>query len=81
MTTSEIYQRLTEVFRDVFMREDIVVTPQLAPADVKGWDSLKWIDLVLEVEERFGIRCTSHEIDALQRAGDLAAMIETKVAA
>jgi len=36
---------------------------------------------VLEVEERFGIRCTSHEIDALQRAGDLAAMIETKVAA
>ena len=81
VTANEIYEGLTQVFRDVFRREGIVVTEQLAPADVKGWDSLKWVELVIEVETRFGIQCTSREVDALERAGDLAALIASKRAA
>jgi acyl carrier protein len=78
MTTTEIYERLTQVFRDVFMRDDLVVKADLSPSDVKGWDSLRQVDLVLEVEERFGIRCTSREVDGLLRAGDFAALIARK---
>ena len=41
MTESGVYERLTELFHDVFFRDDIVLKPELTAADVTGWDSMK----------------------------------------
>jgi acyl carrier protein len=34
MTQDQILQKLTEIFHDVFMRDDIVLTPELTAKDV-----------------------------------------------
>jgi acyl carrier protein len=39
VTEAEIYQQLTEVFRDVFGRDDMELTPELSAKDVAGCDS------------------------------------------
>jgi acyl carrier protein len=76
---TEIYGALTEIFHDVFMREDIVLTPELSAKDVKGWDSFKQIEIIMATEERFGIQLNTREIDSLQQVGDLVRVVGSKV--
>ena len=73
-----IYQRLTEIFGDVFMRDDLVLTAELSAADVRGWDSIKQVEILLAIESRFGIRFSTREIDSVKCVGDLARVVMAK---
>ena len=75
-----IYEALTEIFNDVFLRDDMRLKPELSAADVPGWDSFKQIEIMIAVEERFGFKLTTREIDGLKNVGDLAAAIARKKA-
>ena len=77
---TEIYGALTEIFHDVFMRDDITLTPETSARDIKGWDSFKQIEIILGVEDRFGIKLNTRELDSLRNVGDLAAVIANKAA-
>ena len=77
-TQVEVYQDLKEIFADVFMRDDIVLSPALTAKDVKGWDSFKQIEIIMASEEKWAIKFSTRELDALRTVGDLAKMIETK---
>jgi acyl carrier protein len=73
-----IYTTLTEIFNDVFMRDDMNLTPLLTARDVPGWDSFKQIEIMVSVEERFAIHLNTREIDSLKCVGDLASVIARK---
>jgi acyl carrier protein len=75
LNQSDIYQGLTQIFHDVFMRGDIVLTPELTAKDVADWDSFKQIEIVMATEERFGIKLSTREIDGLKNVGDLVGVI------
>ncbi|UDL93545.1 acyl carrier protein [Lichenihabitans sp. PAMC28606] len=79
MTQAEIYSILAEIFDDVFLRE-VSLRPDLSAKDVDGWDSFKQIDIVMAVEERFGFKAATKDLDALQTVGDLVQLIVTKTA-
>ena len=66
MKECEAYGFLTEVFREVFMRDDIVLRSELTASDVDGWDSFKQIEIILATEERFGIKISTKELDRLE---------------
>ena len=70
-----IYGALTEIFQDVFLRDDLVLKPELTAKDVQGWDSFKQIEIVMAIEEKFGIRMTTRELDGLQDVGDLVRVV------
>ena len=78
--TAKIYENLTEIFNDVFMVDDMKLTPELTAKDVKGWDSFKQIEIMVSVEERFNIKLSTREIDSLKNVGDLADVIAKKTA-
>ena len=78
MTEAEVYDGLKEVFADVFVSDDIVLTPTLTAKDVKGWDSFKQIEIVIASEERFGVKFATREVDNLHCVGDLLALIVAK---
>jgi acyl carrier protein len=75
---TEIYGALTEIFHDVFMRDDIVLAPETSAPDVKGWDSFKQIEIIMATEERFGIQMNTREIDGLRNVGDLVRVVVSK---
>jgi len=75
---SEIYGGLTEIFHDVFMRDDLAVTPELTARQVEGWDSFKQIEIVMAAEEKWNIKFSTRELDSLQSVGDLARVIAAK---
>ena len=78
MTESDIYAGLTDIFREVFMDDDMELRPALSAADVPTWDSFKQIEIIMATEERFGIKLMTREIDGLRNVGDLAAVVAAK---
>jgi acyl carrier protein len=74
-----IYAALTEIFHDVFLRDDIVLSPDLSAKQVKGWDSFKQIEIIMASEEKWGIKFNTRELDSLRCVGDLANLVGAKL--
>jgi len=75
MQANEVYDQLTDIFRDVFMRDDLALTPELTAKDVPGWDSFKQIEIIIALEEKYGIKFHTRELDSLHNVGDLARVV------
>lgn len=80
MTTADIYQGLSEILADIFMRDDIVASPGLTAGDVEGWDSFKQIEIIMAAEDMFTIKFSSRELDDLGNLGIMAKLIAAKTA-
>ena len=80
MSTVTTLDTLTEVFRDVFDDDSLVINDSTSAEDIPDWDSQNHVQLILAVEQRFGIRFRTAEIETLKNVGDLVALIDRKVA-
>lgn len=78
MTQQEIYPRLTKIMRDVLDDDSLVITPETTAHDVEGWDSVNHITLVVAIEESFGIKFKSAELEKMRNVGQLVDGIEKK---
>ena len=52
----EIYERLNNVFRDIFDDETIEVNANTTSSDIEDWDSLEHINLIVAIEQEFGMK-------------------------
>lgn len=75
MTRQAIFEKLNEVFSDVF-DEDITVTEATTSADIADWDSLTHITLISEVEDAFGIQFAMKDVLGMKNVGEMADIIE-----
>lgn len=78
MTEPQIYEKLTTIFHDVFLRDDIVLSAELSARQVPDWDSFKQIEIIIAVESEFGIKFGTREMDGLKNVGDLVQLIAVK---
>lgn len=78
MTETEILAALTEILREAFGDDTLTVTPETTAKDVPGWDSIRMVSILIAVEDRFGIKTRSREIDRLRSVGDFVALIRAK---
>jgi acyl carrier protein len=81
MTKPEIFENLEEIIKDVFLNDALRIDLKTTAKDVPGWDSFKMIQVVLAVEERFGISMETRDIDRLKSVGDLVTRICDKLQA
>lgn len=79
LSNDVIIARLTTVFREVFDNDNIEVTADMAAVDVKGWDSMAHIKLVLAVEHEFQMKFTATEIGNLVFVSDMIDIIRKTV--
>jgi acyl carrier protein len=78
MQEAELYTQLTEIFREVFNRDDLQLRPELTAKDVPGWDSFKQIEIIIAVEAKYDIKFRTRELDNLHNVGDLARTVLEK---
>jgi acyl carrier protein len=76
-----ILEVLAQVLRNVFKRDDIAVHPGLTAADVVGWDSMKHVEIILALQERFGIRIRTRDVAEVWDVGGLVAVVQQKLSA
>ncbi len=79
MSRDEIYEKLNEVFRDVFDDDTITVNDQTTADDIEDWDSLEHINLMVEVEYAFGIKFNMGEINKMKNVGELVDIIQKRI--
>ncbi len=75
----QIYQRLTNVFREFFDDDEIEIDAETTADDIDDWDSLNHITLMAAVEDEFGIRLSMGEVSGLDNVGALAEIIRKKI--
>ncbi|SVA59751.1 uncharacterized protein METZ01_LOCUS112605 [marine metagenome] len=77
----ENLNKLTDVFRTLFNYPDLVLHDGLVAADVPGWDSFNHINLIINIEEEFGVQFTNDEVTKMQNIGDLKKILALKIPA
>ena len=75
MSREEVYERLNEVFQDVFDDDSITVNPETTSEDIEDWDSLEHINLVAAVEQEFGIKFTMAQVVGMKNVGEMVDII------
>ena len=75
MSREEIFEKLNEVFRDVFDDVDISVTESTSAETIEDWDSLSHINLVVAVEKEFGVKFSMGETQKMKNVGEMVDII------
>lgn len=79
MRKEEVFEKLNEVFRDVFDDEDITVTEATTADDIEDWDSLEHINLLAAVEQEFGMKFNMGQVVSMKNVGEMAEIIMSKI--
>lgn len=79
MNREEIYEKLNEVFRDVFDDETIVVNDTTTADDIEDWDSLEHINLIVAIEDCFGMKFNMGEVTSMKNVGEMVDIILQRI--
>ena len=77
MSANSIAERLTEIFREVFQNDAIVVQRDMTASDIEGWDSMAHLRLILAIERRFAVRLPSTKVAGLKNVGDMIDLVSS----
>ena len=73
-----ILDRLHDVFRQIFDRPDLRISRDTAAKDIAGWDSFTHVNLIVAIEEAFGVAFTTREIGSFANVGDVVDLLRGK---
>lgn len=79
MKREEVFEKLNEVFRDVFDDDEIFVTEETSSKDIEDWDSLNHIMLVTSVEKAMGMKFSMGETQKMKNVGEMVDIILQRV--
>jgi len=80
MTEADANTGVTELFRELYANNAIVLTEQTTADDIEGWDSFTHPNVIVATETRFGIKLRTSEIEELHTVGDLVKIIAARAA-
>ncbi len=76
MAKEEIFEKLKELVVDQLGVEDDEVTMEATMQDDLGADSLDLVDLVMSVEEEFGVKVADEDLENIKTVGDIVEYID-----
>ena len=79
MDRASIFEKLTEVFQDVFDDDSIALTDDTTAADIEDWYSLTHITLLATVEEEFGMKFSMKAVQGMKNVGEMVDLIAAAV--
>ena len=71
MEKEAVLKKLTEVFREVFDLDDVVITRDTVADDIEEWDSLEHINLISAVESTFRMKFKMKEVSTMKNVGEM----------
>lgn len=79
MNKSSIVVKLNDICREVFEKDDLVISESTVAQDVDNWDSFNHVTLILRIEEEFKIKFALGELQTLKNVGTIINLIEKKL--
>lgn len=71
-------EKLTDIFREVFDYESLILNDEMTADDLDAWDSLSHINLIIAIEIAFGIEFKHSEVQSFANVGELLNRIKAK---
>ena len=78
MTRKSVYEKMNEIFRNVFDDETIVLKDETNAEDIEDWDSLEQINLIVAIENEFEMMFDMTEVANLSNVGEMVDLIMSK---
>ena len=78
MERDGIFEKLNEVFQDVFDDDSITVEEKTTAADIEDWDSLEHINLIVAIENKFGMKFNMGEVSTMKNVGEMVNIITVR---
>ncbi len=79
MEREEVMEKLIEIAREIFDDEELELNDDTIAADVDGWDSLRHVSLMNEIENEFEIKFEMKEVQGLNNVGELVDVIMERI--
>jgi acyl carrier protein len=73
-----IPEKIQQAFEQVFENKTIKIDHSTSPNNLSGWNSLKHVLLINEIEKLYNIQFTLDEMIEMQNVGDIVACVNSK---
>lgn len=75
---AQIFDRVRGIAADVLQVDGAGLTAQSSPESVETWDSVQHLNLILALEEQFGLQFEPEEMDRMKTIGQIAGVVAAK---
>ena len=75
----KILLKTSKIFEKVFKLKNLDLKPSMCAKDIRNWDSLTNIKLIITIEKEFNIKYEPHEIVIIKNVGELINTIKKKI--
>ena len=75
MSIEEVFERVTDIFRDVFDDDELVISDSTNSEDIEDWDSLEHIQLIVGMEKEFKVKFDIKTVNSLENVGQMVDLI------
>ena len=74
--TASTLQQVRSIASDIFGVPADKITTESSPETIENWDSMQHLNLVLAIEEKFGVQLEPEDIERMKNIGAVAALVE-----
>jgi acyl carrier protein len=74
--TTSTFDQVRDIASDIFGIPADKITADSSTETLENWDSMQHLNLVLAVEEKFGVQLEPEDIEQMKNIGAVAALVE-----
>ncbi len=71
MNREEIFDKVQDIFRDIFDDQDLTVEDTTNASNIDDWDSLNQVNLIVAFEKEFKVKFNFQEVSQLKNVGEM----------
>lgn len=76
---SMVLKNLENIFQTYFNNKKIKLKSSTTAKDIKNWDSLAQVGLILAIEKKYKMKFSLRDIEKLENIGGMVKLIEKKI--
>ncbi len=76
MMVQEILEKFTEIIRELLVDDSIVLTMTTRREDIPNWDSFNYINFIVAIEAKFGMKFKLSDIESFENVGEIAEKVK-----
>ncbi len=79
--TASTFEQVRNIASDIFGIPAGKITAESSPETIENWDSMQHLNLVLAIEEKFGVQLDPEDIEKMKNIGAVAGLVEKLLSA